>query len=93
MQSFHSAKGPPRGPLRLHLGKWTAIGSGPRTRLGEATAAVLEIARHALRNQAFELAHWNRWLELIAPALATEKTMQDVLVLQQLHTMHRKSAK
>jgi hypothetical protein len=77
------------GPRALSLYALTLPGS--RTALGKATLADLELARHHLRDQAFELARWDRWLELIAPALATGKTVQAALDLEQLRTMHHLS--
>ena len=73
-------RGEPSSLYRLEL-------PGSRTTLGEATLADLEIARHHLRREAFELARWKRWLELIAPALATGKTVQQILSLEQLRAM------
>jgi hypothetical protein len=61
---------------------------GSRTPLGEAILADLEIARHYLRREAFELTRWDRWLELIAKDLATGKTVQEALTLDQLRVMH-----
>jgi hypothetical protein len=62
---------------------------GSRTPIGEATLADLELARHQLRREAVELARWDRWLQLIAPTLATGKSVQEVLDLEQLRVMHR----
>ncbi len=60
---------------------------GSRTRLGGVTLADREIARHEIKRQVFELVWLVRWLELIAPALATGKTVQEVLTLEQLRAM------
>jgi hypothetical protein len=62
---------------------------GSRTTLDEARPVDREIARQEIRRQAFELARWDGWIWLIAPAQATGKRVQDVLDLQQLQTMRR----
>jgi hypothetical protein len=64
---------------------------GSRTTLGEATLADLEIAWNHLRDQVFDLIWQSRWFKLIAKALPTGKTAQEVLSLDQLRVMRHLS--
>jgi hypothetical protein len=56
---------------------------GSRTALGEVTPVDLELARHHVGDQLFELVCCKRWLELIARALPTGKTVREALGLEQ----------